>query len=171
MIAVTLILGGMFSERIAELDVPIYDLGMQQGIPNISSLVRCVSLLRQLQPKIIQGWIYHGNLMASLGKFMSCSDATVHQSLASISAEKKVPAMLIRITARLPKSVKTIVFSAESGLKQHLAGGYHDKSIVAIRDNFDLDSFKVTDTKLQLRQLWDWQKNLYLLCRWRVTHP
>ena len=91
---VTLIPGGMFSERIAELDVPIYDLGMRQGMPNISSLMRLRKLLRQLQPKVIQGWMYHGNLMASLGKFMSRGDATVfwsvHQSLASISAEKKV---------------------------------------------------------------------------------
>ena len=153
---VTLIPGGMFSERIAELDVPIYDLGMRQGMPNISSLMRLRKLLRQLQPKVIQGWMYHGNLMASLGKFMSRGDATVfwsvHQSLASISAEKKVLAMLIRITARLSKSVKTVVFSAESGLKQHLAVGYHDKNVLAIRDNFDLDSFKVTDAKLHLRQ-------------------
>jgi len=116
---VTLIPGGMFSDKISALDVPIYDLGMQQGMPNISALVRLRKVLLQLQPMIIQGWMYHGNLLAAMGKFLSRSDAfvfwSVHQSLASISAEKKVLGILIRITARLSKAVKTVVFSAESG--------------------------------------------------------
>lgn len=153
---VTLIPGGMFAERVEELNVPVHDLGMQQGMPNIRAIVRLRGILKMIDPKIVQGWMYHGNLMASFATKMYRNDAivywSVHQSLASIKAEKKVLAALIVLSAKLSKSVKAVVFSAVTGREQHIENGFNESNSLTIRDNFDLKSFPPQDFIPGLRE-------------------
>jgi len=124
-------------------------------VPQLEAIgVRChqgnfFDLRRKLiesSPNVIQGWMYHGNLLASVVRRITQTSCpifwSVHQSLASIKAEKKALAVVIRATARLSKSITKVVFSAESGLQQHVRFGYAANNAIAIRDNFDLDSFK-----------------------------
>lgn len=152
---VTLIPGGVYLDRINDLQVPIYDLGMRQGMPNLSSVNKLRKILKEVRPKVVQGWMYHGNFLASVANKLSLSGAvvfwSVHQSLASIKAEKAALAALIRVTAFLSRSVKTVVFSAEIGQQQHIRVGYCGNNTVAIRDNFDLCAFRPDESSLQLR--------------------
>ena len=62
---------GIFADRIAALDIPVYTLGMKAGIPTIPSLWRLRSLLGQLQPDVIQSWMYHANIAAQLASLLS----------------------------------------------------------------------------------------------------
>ena len=57
---------GTMAERIAGLGVPVYSLGLRAAAPNPVRALSIRSLARQFHPQLIQGWMYHGNLMASL---------------------------------------------------------------------------------------------------------
>src|SRR6266700_7164800 len=57
---------GTIGPRISELGVPVYSLGLSRPIPNPVRVLSLGLLTRRLRPQLIQGWMPHGNLMASL---------------------------------------------------------------------------------------------------------
>ncbi len=61
--------GGEILPRIEALDIPVYCMDFQPGTVPVTGILRLVDLLRQLQPDVIQGWMYHGNLAAQIAAF------------------------------------------------------------------------------------------------------
>jgi hypothetical protein len=57
---------GTLGSRIAALGVPVHCLGMKRGQPHPLRALSIVPLARRLRPRLIVGWMYHGNLIASL---------------------------------------------------------------------------------------------------------
>ncbi|MEM8677199.1 MAG: glycosyltransferase [Cyanobacteria bacterium P01_G01_bin.67] len=143
---VSMLKGGVFVERLEALDIPVFDLGMQPGVLNPVALPKLMKLLRQIQPDVIQGWMYHANLIAQLANFFSGCNAplfwSIHHSVDSLRAEKLTLAATIKLTAWLSSPVETVVFSAVKGLKQHLNLGYNSRNAIAISDNFDISKYK-----------------------------
>ena len=63
---ISLLKGGSLRRQIEELNIPVYSLDMKQGIPNPTLIFRLRRLINRLKPDLVQGWMYHGNLVASL---------------------------------------------------------------------------------------------------------
>jgi len=57
---------GSLRERIEELGIPVYTARMKPGLPTPASIWRLVRLTRQIEPELIQGWLYHGSLRRKL---------------------------------------------------------------------------------------------------------
>ncbi|HEY2914909.1 MAG TPA: glycosyl transferase family 1, partial [Candidatus Angelobacter sp.] len=57
---------GTIGPRIAALGVPVHCLGLQRNAPNPFRALSMLSLAGRIDPQLIQGWMYHGNLMASM---------------------------------------------------------------------------------------------------------
>lgn len=154
---IAMIEGGIFVERIQALDIPVYNLGMQPGIPTPQALLKLKKLLKEIQPDLIQGWMYHANLIAQLANTLSTRKVpvlwSIHHSIASLKAEKSSLAATIKLTALLSKHIDKVIFSAEKGKNQHLKIGYYADNAVAISDNFDISKYKPTsEPQLNLRQ-------------------
>jgi glycosyltransferase involved in cell wall biosynthesis len=168
--------GGIFVERIQALNIPVYNLGMKEGIPNPQALLRLKKLLQQIQPDIIQGWMYHGNLIAHLANILSKRKVpvfwSIHHSVASLKAEKTTLAATIKLTALLSKHVEQVIFSADKGKNQHLKLGYCSDNAVAIGDNFDISKYKPTsEPQLNLRQSLNLPENSILIGSIARYHP
>ena len=52
---------GPLKQQIEKLDVPVYSLGMKRGREDIFALNRLIRLLRELEPTIVQSWLYHAD--------------------------------------------------------------------------------------------------------------
>ncbi len=143
---ITLIDGGRFVERVKDLDIPIYSLGMQPGRPSISALLRLTKLLNEIKPDLIQGWMYHSNLAAQLANFLAKRKVpvlwSVHHSVESLRAEKAALAATIKLTALLSGKIEKIIFCSERGRIQHLALGYCSNNAITIGHSFDLSKYK-----------------------------
>ncbi|WP_019503965.1 glycosyltransferase [Pleurocapsa sp. PCC 7319] len=143
---ISMIEGGVFVDRIQALNIPIYFLGMQQGIPNPQALVRLNKLLNKIQPDLIQGWMYHANLIAHLANVLSRSKVpvfwSIHHSVDSLWAEKITVATTIKLTAILSHQIDQVIFSAEKSQRQHLKLGYRSNNAMTISDNFDISKYK-----------------------------
>src|SRR5690242_14142028 len=63
--------GGVLAPRISALGVDVHHLGLQPWAPNPIRLFRLRGLTRKVRPHIIQGWMPHGNLIASLARRFS----------------------------------------------------------------------------------------------------
>ena len=57
---------GTIGPRIAALGVPVHCLRLKRNAPNPFRALSILPLARRIDPQLIQGWMYHGNLMASL---------------------------------------------------------------------------------------------------------
>src|SRR5687767_10247742 len=94
---VTLSDGGELCERVKALGVRVYSLGMRSPGPSPMSLVRLIRLMRRLDPDLIQGWMYYGNLAAQFAAaLLSHRPVTVwgvRQSIYSLIREKPTTAL------------------------------------------------------------------------------
>ncbi len=145
-VVVSLIDRGTFGDRIEDLGIPVYTIGMKRGMPTPAAIVRLIRTVRQLKPDLIQGWMYHGNLAAQLARvFLSPKNPvlwSIHYSIDSLASEKLMSAAIIKLGAMTSKYVNQIAFSSQtSQLKNETLGYCHENSCV-IYDGFDTSLFK-----------------------------
>lgn len=139
--------GGVFVDQIKALDISVHALGMDK-LPTFSGLQKLRKIINQVQPDLIQGWMYHSNLAAQIANFLAKHKKpvlwSIHHSIASLRAEKKSLAIIIKLTAALSNKATQVIFSSKKGRAQHLAVGYCAQNSLTIGDNFDLTKYKPT---------------------------
>ena len=138
---------GTIGKRIKALGVPVFSLDMSRGkFPGHKTFLTLFRLIRKIKPAVLQGWMYHGNLVAFLAGLLFCRKAKIYwnirQSLYDIYFEKKMTRLIIRLCAWLSFRVDSIVYNSMTGLKQHTRHGYHSKKAVFIPNGFDISVFK-----------------------------
>ena len=172
---ISMISGGVFVERVKALDIPVHDLGMQQGVPSLSALRKLNRLLNEIKPDLIQGWMYHANLISYVANILSKRKVpliwSIHHSIDSLKAEKLSLAAVIKMTALFSSQVDTVVVSAKKGLKQHINIGYNPHNAIAISDNFDLSRYKPIDEPSNLRQTLNLPEDAILIGSVARYHP
>ena len=67
----SLISDGPMRARFAQSGIDVLGLGMKRGEFFAPGLVNLVRLIRRVRPRIVQGWLYHGNLGAAAATWLS----------------------------------------------------------------------------------------------------
>ena len=147
---------GDLGQSIRDLGVEVLplNLGLTPSLP--LELVRGIRALRGLDPDVIQGWMYHGNLFSWLAApWMRRRPRllfTIHNALSDWTSERRLTRKIIRINAILSGSADRVVYPSEPSALQHEAIGYAKDRTQIIPNGFDCDRF-VPDTadRLQIR--------------------
>ncbi len=141
-IVVSIIAGGKFVDRIKALNIPVYFLGMRRGRPNPLGVLKLIKILNKIKPDLIQGWMYHGNLIALIGNYLTKNKIpvlwSIHHTVDSLKNEKVSLATIIKVTSILSEKVTKVIFSSHIGQVQHLHLGYDVNNALTINDNFDI---------------------------------
>ena len=136
---------GTLGERIEGLGVPVSTLGLRGGVPGPGQVVRLVRQLRRVEPQVIQGWMYHGNLAASVGQALGRRGTPViwniRYTLNGRTQEKLLTAGVIRLGALLSARATRIVYNSHTSARQHADIGYTTARSVVIPNGFDTDRF------------------------------
>src|SRR5881392_226641 len=66
-VVISLMDRGSLRNRIEGLGIRVYSPKMKQGLPTVASIWRLIRLVRQINPDLIQGWLYHGSLAGQIG--------------------------------------------------------------------------------------------------------
>jgi glycosyltransferase involved in cell wall biosynthesis len=136
---------GIYGEQIRRLQVPVHCLDMNSPLDVIMGLRRLRRVLRQLRPGIIQGWMYHGNLAASVGRRLARTDApvawNVRHSIHDISQETAMMRFLIRLSAKLSRAVSLCLYPSEAASSQHRRQGFLCPTSRVIPNGFATDLF------------------------------
>ncbi|HRY25203.1 MAG TPA: glycosyltransferase [Geminicoccaceae bacterium] len=129
----------------------LHSLDLARGGFSPMAAVRLASLLRQLQPDLVQGWMYHGNLAASVGLALArglerrCARAAllwnIRGALDAPERERWLTRQIVRLGARLSGRPEAIVYNAEVAARQHEAIGYRAQRRQVIGNGFDPDRF------------------------------
>jgi glycosyltransferase involved in cell wall biosynthesis len=137
---------GMIGPSIVKLGVPVECLRLRPSAPNPGRFLSLLSLTRRFRPQVIQGWMPHGNLAASLTQFGSRVGApviwNVRMSLDAVEGEKLTTLGLIRLGAFLSRYPAAIVYNSVTGARQHEKFGYRGAQTAVISNGFDCDVFR-----------------------------
>lgn len=144
---------GTLGPRIGALGVPVLGLGLSRRMPNPAALLTLLRFVRRFDPQLIQGWMYHGNLAASLAGLGTRRRVPVNwsirQSLYDLAAERPATAILIRLGARLSRRPAAIIYNSETSAAQHEALGYAATDRHVIPNGFDCDAFRPSEATRQ----------------------
>lgn len=136
---------GTLGERIRQLGIPVYAMGMKPSGLRPLSLLRLARTAHRLKPDLIQGWMYHGNLAAQFASIFAPKPVSVfwniRQSLFSLDHEKRTTAKAIKLGARLSSWPAMILNNSSKSVAQHSAIGYQTENSVVIPNGFDTDLF------------------------------
>jgi glycosyltransferase involved in cell wall biosynthesis len=142
----SLLTPGAVGERIGAMGVPLLTLGMRQERPLSRAMLRLIPIARSLEPSLLQGWMYHGNLAASACALLSGRRLpviwNVRHSLHDLGCENRLTRGFIRLGAALSSSTRAIVYNSRLSASQHEALGYESGRTVVIPNGFDCRLFR-----------------------------
>lgn len=133
-------------------------LGLRPGLGAASGLHRLVPALRRLAPDLLQGWMYHGNVAASLAAaFMRPRVPVlwnVRATLMERMHEKRLTRIVIWASGRLSSlPVRIINNSLVSATEHEQRVGYSRAGRVVLPNGFDTDAFRpCREARQALRQ-------------------
>ena len=145
---ISLIDGGKHAGQLIAKGIPVHGLGMVAGRPTLRSLLRLRSLVKAIAPQLFIGWMYHGNLAATLAsRFAHRAPVlwNVRQSLYSLALEKRGSALVIKLLAWLSNSPRGILYNSAVSARQHEAIGYTANKTLLLPNGFDTAAFAPSD--------------------------
>jgi glycosyltransferase involved in cell wall biosynthesis len=140
---VCLIEAGFFAPKFSAEGIPVESLGMRRGVPNPLALARLVQLARRDQPDVIQGWMYHANLLASLAAAVTGTPVVwgIHHADVDDGHASRLTAWTRALSARLSSLPARIVCCADAALASHAEIGYRADRMLVIPNGFLVDRF------------------------------
>ncbi len=129
-----------------------YALGWN-GLNTLGTIQKLRSLLKQLQPKTVQCWMYHANALTSLSVIGLAKKPNIvwgiHHSLASPKDESISTKIALGLSKVLSKQPNAIIYCAHSSKQQHSDFGFQNAHQHVIANGVFLDKFQ---PNIQLHQ-------------------
>jgi glycosyltransferase involved in cell wall biosynthesis len=114
---------GFFGPLLQESGVSVLTLGLSRLTRLTSAIPRLRQLLGDLQPDLIQGWMYHGSLAATLTSWLAPGNPVlawnIRHCLYSLYSEKFLTQQVIRATRHFSKHADLIIYNSQLAQQQH----------------------------------------------------
>ena len=150
--------GGVFTEKFAEAGIELHCLNMPAGKMGLRNFWRLRNKLKQLEPDVVQCWMYHADMIGGLAARLAGIKSIlwgVRNSGDSLARSSRSSYLLARYFAWTSYFIpRLIVVCAELAAKRHQAWGYRASKIRVIPNGYDLSRWQVAETgaKLQIRE-------------------
>ena len=134
---------GRYAGDLKSAGVPVSAFDIVSAPQALSALWRLRQVVRRIQPDIIQGWMYHGDLAATAAHLVAQgrSCRRLIWNIRASNLESARDTKLIRICGLFSRRPDVIVANSEAGAKFHIAHGYSPRHIVVIPNGIDTDKF------------------------------
>lgn len=152
-IVVALRYAGTAGARLEAAGIPVHALHAGPNPAVVKALFALRQIVRRQTPDLIQGWLYHGNLGASLARRVGSAACpvmwSIRHSLDGWHSERIGLRALIRFGGRCSGSAARILFNSQRAAYQHERFGYGRNKAVIIPNGFDCRRF-YSDAELGL---------------------
>lgn len=140
---VSLTTRGTFADDLEAIGVRVSALGLARGQVSWSALHSLRTIARHERPDVIQGWMYHASLAASILSLTSRERWpvlwNVRHALDAWDSESPKLRWLIQLMARFSAQPRAVVYNSSRSAKQHEARGYATARTVVIHNGVDTD--------------------------------
>jgi glycosyltransferase involved in cell wall biosynthesis len=144
----SLISDGPMRQRFAQIGVDVVGLGMPRGKFFAPGLLRLVGLIHRIRPRIVQGWLYHGNLGAAAATWLSGVTPRPRLAWGILGALPDFgcyPRRLRRAVGlgrKLSPFVDGILYNSWVALDAHQQYGYRSRLTRVVSNGIDLTKFR-----------------------------
>ena len=125
--------------------VPVRALRMSGAASFVSGLLAFRSAVREFAPDIIQGWMYHANLLSIFVRDARGSRLpvlwSVRRGLDDLGERKRATHALVRGSAWLSSRASRIIYCSQRSREQHEAAGFSGHAPVVLGNGFDTELF------------------------------
>jgi glycosyltransferase involved in cell wall biosynthesis len=126
---------GRFGKEIEKLGVKVHYLLLTKSLSSLYKLKKLKKIIDVSSPDIIQGWMYHGNLLASFAHILFFGRArlfwNVRHNLDALTQETLSTKILIWMGKKLSPFPEHVIYNSNNARIQHEKYGFDDaKSIV-----------------------------------------
>lgn len=136
---------GPIGRQIALRGIKVSALRLGSALGTPLALPRLIGLVRKHRPDVIQGWMDHGNLAATLAHRFARAGThlawNVRRSLDSADWDRGFSRRLVGINAKLSDRPDCIIYNSTAGAVQHEGIGYSQERRQIIPNGFDLARF------------------------------
>ncbi len=143
---VTLVNDGALIELVRDMGIEVLSLDLRRGEVSPRALRRLVTILREARPDIVQSWMYHSNVAASLARPWLPRRTgivwNIRQSLYDISKERYLTQAVIRSGRVLAPHADALVNNSRVSSAQHARIGYLNRRSLVIHNGFEVESFR-----------------------------
>jgi glycosyltransferase involved in cell wall biosynthesis len=146
-IVISMVDGGAIADELVRAGIPLHHMGAHRNFGTISQFGALRRLVRQIQPDLVQGWMYHGNLAASAAAFSNGDRRipvtwNVRQSVKTLRNESLLTAMAILAGAPMSCMPRAIIYNSQHAANDHEALFYSSARRVIIPNGFDTEFFR-----------------------------
>jgi glycosyltransferase involved in cell wall biosynthesis len=131
----------LISEKIELLGVKVIWLKFNNIFSIIKSFIRLIFIIREFKPEVIQGWMYHANILAYISSLFIYKKNNrliwnIRHTLNSFDSEKLTTLWIVKLSALLSNRVDMIVYNSKESLKSHLKYYFSSGNSMVIHNGF-----------------------------------
>lgn len=134
---------GIWADELEARGIPvtILDIRSLRGVPG--GVLRLRRLVDRLRPRVLQGWMYHGNLLAAAAhRVADKSERRLFWNLRASNMDEDRYRWLLRWSARLSAWPDVVLANSKTGFDFHLARGFRPRASEIIPNGIDTDRFR-----------------------------
>lgn len=145
---------GYYGDLLKKEGIPISCLRMNSSFYSLINILKLRSVLLLYNPDIVQGWLYHGNLAATISRFVMKMKPRVswniRNSLESIEGFSRNARLGIFLGGMLSRSTDLIIYNSHRAKNQHESRGFSANCSEVIENGFDTDIWKRDESSRRL---------------------
>ncbi|WP_083203864.1 glycosyltransferase [Ensifer adhaerens] len=135
---------GPVARDMRDANIAVATLEMHQSRPGPRALAKLRAIIRSSRPALLHGWMYHGNVAASVGSLLGERQPviwSIHHSIANPSSEKLMTRAVIRLSVELSSRTSAISYCSRVSAEQHEALGFAPDKRRIIPNGVDCEQF------------------------------
>ena len=146
---VSLLPGGTHVGRLRAAGVAVIELNFERAGGIAAGLVKLAKLIAERQPDIVQGWMYHGDLVALAALVLSGRRKRTHLVWSIRCSAMDLRGygglglrLVVKACTLLSRWPDLVTANSVAGLKSHLALGYRPRRAEVVGNGIDIDEFR-----------------------------
>ncbi|WP_406732464.1 glycosyltransferase [Vibrio scophthalmi] len=145
-LVISLIKPGPYKSKINKLGIEVISLDMHSVLSLPVSVSALMKIVRDIRPDVVQGWMYHGNLFASICKLVLPKSTkiiwNIRHSLYDFSKESTATKWLIKFSAKISGFCNHILYNSSISRIQHEQAGFSSAHGKIIPNGFNTEIFR-----------------------------
>ena len=143
---------GEYGRLLKKQGVPVYHLNLNPNKPNPYKLFELYTLIKKLNPFIVQTWMYHADLLGGIASRSAGVPKIfwgVRHSNLSNGTIKTTTRTVMKICALLSPIIPTKIIScSKAALNSHIPQGYTADKFEVVQNGYDLTNFRPLPTSI-----------------------
>jgi len=146
-VVISMLSGGRIADELTQAGIPVRSLGSARSLGAITHINALRRMVRDIQPDLIQAWMYHGNIAATGAAILNGTPScpviwNVRQTVRRLRDETVLTACTILAGGLISRMPTAIVYNSKDAATAHERLGFSRERRIIIANGFDTAIFR-----------------------------